>query len=146
MRAAERGPNDGMTLAELLAVIIILGVLVSIAIPTMGKNVQRGYWEDAQHLLQAIHDGEQRYFDKETLYRDTLGPCAPGDLVCLAQWRAIFMDDPNFGTIPVTFTVDASSCASPPCFTATATNQTTSGQILTIDENGTLDTTNWPKP
>ncbi len=137
MMAVERRRRDGMTLAELLTVIIILGVLVSLAIPTMGRNIQRGYWEEAQHLLQAIHDGEQRYFDKEESYNDTL--------VTMDDWRTIFMDDPNFNSIPVAFTVDASSCASPPCFTATATNQTTSEQ-MTINENGTLDTTNWPKP
>lgn len=127
----------GMTLAELSAVIIIIGILAAIAIPNMQRTVGQGHWQHAQQLLKLIHDGEQRYFDKENSYLKF------GAASTMGGWRMIYMDDPHLPNIPVTYAVTVT--APPPTFLATATNTSTNEQ-MTIDQDGTLDLRGWPKP
>ena len=131
-------PRGGMTLAELSVVIIIVGILVAVAIPNMQRTVQQGYWQHAQYALKLIHDGEQRYFDKENIY------LALDSSSGMTAWRTIYMDDPHLPNLPVTYAV---TVAPPPpaVFTATATNTATSQQ-MTIDQDGALDLSGWPKP
>jgi|GEM_PF-2775699 len=133
----------GMTLAELMTVLVIVGILAAIAIPNMQRTVQQGYWQHAQYILQLIHNGEQRYSDKENSYY-------LGSLSTMNDWRKLYMDNPNLPNFPVSYAVAPTATT----FTATATNTSTS-QTMTIDQDGKLCADpsvppnlcgNWPKP
>ena len=131
--------RSGITLLELLAVVVVIGILAVIAIPNLRRVVEQSYWREAQGLLQTIHDGEQQYFDKEDTYKYPLDNTSP-----MPDWRTIYMDDPHSTSVPVTFEVDSPSL-DPTKFEARAT-YTPTGDQMTIDQNGILDTSGWPLP
>ena len=131
----DRGGRSGFTLGEVLVVVIIIGILASIALPQFRKTVVRGYWNAAQDLLQTVYSGEQVYEAANDTYVDPAG--------CVPAWRCIYMDDPNVANIPVTYAVEGVSATA---FTAKATYTGEGGGSMTINQNRALDTTGWPMP
>ena len=131
-----RGGRSGFTLGEVLVVVVIIGILASIALPQFHTTVTRGYWNAAQDILQTIYSGEQVYEAANDTYVDPANPVTcPG--------RCIYMDDPNVANIPVTYTVENVSATT---FTARATYTGAGGGSMTIDQDRVLDTTGWPMP
>ncbi len=135
--------REGFTLMELLIVVILLGVLAGIAVPTMQKATEQGFKREALDVLLTIYSAERAYLVKEDAYHGPLDPCG-GGLICMAEWRTIGMDDPNaLQASPVTFSVDVVNVPPPPTFSATADRG--SGKTLTIDENRVI-TDAWSIP
>lgn len=114
---------------EVLVVIIIVGILALIAIPTYRKATDQRYWRQAQDLLNAIYAGERVYYFANTKYL-AIPP---------ALWQAIHMDAPG----PAIFKVETPSATT---FTAEARNSSNPLQWMTINQDHALDTTNWPMP
>ena len=131
-------PRRGMTLTELLMTVIVIAILASMALPQYRRTVERGYWRTSQDVLRTIYAGQQVYFTINDQYVD--------NPTTLAQWRQIYMDDPNGSIpIPVTFSVTTNGLSGAAAtFTATATRD--AGIFMTIDEINILDTTAWPQP
>lgn len=127
----------GLTLVEVLFTVIIVGILAAVAVPNYQRAVNRGYWRAAQDVLRTIYAGEQVYFETGSTqdYRDGLSAASP-----LADWRQIYTDNPNSGPTPVDYSVPVSP---PGTFTAQADR---GGQVMTIDQDNTLDTSGWPEP
>ena len=46
--------TEGFTLVEILIVVVIIGILASVAIPTYMKYVERGYASDAKVQIKNI--------------------------------------------------------------------------------------------
>ncbi|WP_458402260.1 type IV pilin protein [Candidatus Avelusimicrobium sp.] len=53
--------SKGFTLAELMAVVMILGILVSMAVPQYSKAVERTRGAEAATLLRSIYDSCERF-------------------------------------------------------------------------------------
>ena len=56
--------KKGFTLIELLMVIVIIGILSSIAIPQYRKVMERSYFTKAQVMAKAMHDSCERLIDE----------------------------------------------------------------------------------
>lgn len=116
----------GFTLTEVMMTAVIVGILASMAVPTYIKSMNRGYWQSAQDILLTIYAGERNFFFNNNAYL-LLTPASPN-----SEWRKIKMDNPNLGSVPIQFSVDAAR-GGDAGFTATATRG--SGRTMTIDGN-----------
>jgi len=65
MNQSHKRSQGGFTLVEILVVVIIIGILASIAIPTYLRYVERGYASDAKVTIQAILNAAEVY-EQET--------------------------------------------------------------------------------
>ena len=69
----------GYTLIELLIVVMILGVLASIAVPAYQKQMERGRRADAKACIMDVASREERFYTQYSTYTETLigaGGCA----------------------------------------------------------------------
>lgn len=152
-----RRRNAGMTLLELLMVVVILGIFGGVAIANYQKTIERGYWRVAHDLLTTIYHGERAYyFTHDNNYYDVNESAATSD-ERMQQWGEIFMDDPNLSdAVPVKFCVTQASTTA---FTAVACLRATSCTAtcptrgdspnagrMSIDQAGTINDARWPKP
>ncbi|MBI3318341.1 MAG: prepilin-type N-terminal cleavage/methylation domain-containing protein [Candidatus Omnitrophica bacterium] len=67
--------NHGFTLLELLVVVIIIGVLASVAIPQFGRAIERARIAEANNILGAIATAEALYYQEQngTAYTSSAG-------------------------------------------------------------------------
>ena len=93
--------SAGVTLPEVLAVVTLLAISATLAIPRMQRYEERGYWVTATDLLTAIYENELRYADLNNGRYQF--PLLPGS--GMAAWRTIFVDDPNIGGVALRFAV-----------------------------------------
>ena len=60
--------KKGFTLIELLIVIVIIGILASVAVPNYTRMVERAKAEQAVTYLKVIRTGEKIYYASNTSY------------------------------------------------------------------------------
>ena len=120
-RARER---FGFTLLELLVTVAVVAILASVALPQYRKTTETAYKREAQDLLLTLYYGERTYFLSNNKYVNPAG-----------VWKTIFMENPNLGTVPVTFTVPV---ATPILFTGQAqrVGGPCNGKTITINQTG----------
>ena len=132
--------RKAFTLLELLFTTIIVGAMAAAAIPTYTKAIERTYWQNGQDILYTIYNGERTYYFENDVYKSLTTASS------MAEWRQIYMDNPNFG--PVSYSVTVAGTGPGATFTATAT-RTSSGTSMTINQDRTFNasgTDNWPRP
>jgi len=56
--------EEGFTLVEILIVVVIIGILAAIAIPTYFKYVERGYASDAKVQMKNILENSKLYYSE----------------------------------------------------------------------------------
>ena len=56
--------NEGFTLIEILIVVVIIGILAAVAIPTYFQYVQRGYASDAKVQIKNILENSKLYYSE----------------------------------------------------------------------------------
>jgi prepilin-type N-terminal cleavage/methylation domain-containing protein len=113
----------GFTLAELLIVIVILGILGGIALPKFFPQAEKGRVAEAIGMLSAIRMGEEAYKLENGQYKSLPDASA----LAANGWNLIGMEDPNSTTcakcrnFSYAVTVTAAAGTTPAKFEATAT-------------------------
>ena len=64
--------NGGFALLEVLVVVLIIGILSSIALPQYQKAVQKARLTEAVQVLKVLGDAEQVYYDTYNRYTTNL--------------------------------------------------------------------------
>ncbi len=78
-----RDKQRGVTLIELVVVIMIIGVLAAVAVPSYRNYVIRSQRADAKDALLALASQQEKYYLQCNAYADTIAnapSCADGEL------------------------------------------------------------------
>jgi len=65
-----RGQKKGFTLVELLVVVIIIGILATIAVPQYAKMIEKAKGSEARAILGMIRTGEELHKVEHGIYTD----------------------------------------------------------------------------
>ena len=133
MTPQRRPPRPGFTLMEVLIVLVIMGVLISIPVPTFMRSVEQSKLDVAAGHLRAIWAAE-RFFHLENGRYGSLAELAPGtggddDLI-----EPTLVSGATFYAYSITVAADGQS------FVASAVHPDHPRCVgsLSIDESGTL--------
>ena len=97
--------QSGFTLVELMIVVVIVGIIASVAIPGYQDHVRQSRRADAKALLMEIHMAEERYRATNSTYAQTLNALGYG-AANLANYNLNF--NYNAGP-PETYTLTATA-------------------------------------
>jgi type IV pilus assembly protein PilE len=123
--------NRGFTLIEILIVMVVIGILAAIAVPSYNSQLRRGTRSAAQAVMMDLANKQQFYLQSQRGYADNytyLGVSKLPDEVATFYTVTITKDD----------------VATPPTFTITAAVK--SGTRQTVDGDLTLDSTGAKSP
>ncbi|MEI7751125.1 MAG: prepilin-type N-terminal cleavage/methylation domain-containing protein [Candidatus Omnitrophota bacterium] len=128
--------RKGLTMMELLIVIIIMAIMATLMLPKFFGQEERGYVAEAVGILSAIRQGEEAHKLEHTDYVYTSG----GAL----DWASLGMDSPT-GVFSYTVTRVGTTTT----FTAVANRQgggAFAGQTITLTSSGVYSGTHIYKP
>lgn len=131
--------QSGFTLVELMIVVVIVGILAAVAIPSYQSSIQKSRRADAQGALQQFRQAMERFYSQRYTYQgaatggaNTGVPAvfathSPIDGAALAAGGVKYYDLAIDAADDVTFTISATPRASggqdqDPCGTLTLTN------------------------
>lgn len=119
--------NKGFSLIELIVVVIIIGILAGMAIPSFNKSMENAKEREAKTTLELVYNAQKIYrIDKK-------------DYAASFANMASYLGDPNDTAQYYDYTVAATNTTTPTgadFFTATATREGTTHGI-TINQAGT---------
>ena len=123
--------QQGFTLLELLVVVVIIGVLASLALPRFIKTIETARTAEARHWLGVVRDSEVRYRLDHASYTAAIGtiPAGAGNELDIDSPNNDATSNPAYYTYVVT--VPGAGCLGDPPgngFTVTATRVNTRGR------------------
>ena len=116
--------KTGFTLIEVMVVVIIIGILASISIPSFNKSMDNARAKEAHSTLELIYNAQKIYKLDKKIYSTSL------------DGMASYLDNPNNTAEYYTYEVSATGGTS---FVAKA-DRNGGGASYTIDQAGTK---NW---
>jgi len=122
--------RKGVSLIELLIVVVILGVLATIAVPSFTKMMEKAKADQTITYLKTIRTGEKIYYASNSTYIE----CANANEIRSNLGAEITEESYTF---QVTGNPDIEDT-----FIATATRTTDASKTITIDQDGNI-VENW---
>lgn len=104
----KRIATTGFTLIELMVVVVVIGILAAIAMPSYQEYIRKGKRAAAKSVLSDLANRQQAYLLDKRSYATTLTALAPGFVA------------PSEISSDYQFAVSANNAASPPSFSVTA--------------------------
>lgn len=71
---SSRKSQAGFSLVELMVVVAIIGILASLAIPSVGKYMAKARQSEAKSQLASLYTAEKAFFAEYTAYHGMFGP------------------------------------------------------------------------
>lgn len=102
-----KSQQRGVTLVELMTVVMVLAILASIAIPSYRKYMIRSQRTDATAALLRIQTAQEKFFLQNNRYSDDLTAAPPDGLGLIATSDGGFYDLDLDTPSDVTYTVTA---------------------------------------
>ena len=121
--------RKGFTLVELLMVVIIIGILVTLAVPNYYRSIERTKAAKAKAAMDAIRKAELQYRAFNDSYGGTLSDMEPYDL------PADLWDDDSDGDWDYSITDNTDDTLE---ITADRALGPNSGSTLTMDQDGVM--------
>ncbi len=132
----------GLTLTEVVTVLIIVGILTTLALPMFVKTMETTRSQEVVAALRQIRAAEKIYRTQENFYYPhfSVHPAAETVIATINQDLRTFLDtttDRNWN-----YSIDTGATDT---FTATATRTSgiNSGETIAIDQAGTIDKSGW---
>lgn len=132
----KRSKESGFTLLELLVVVIIVGILATVAVPSFTKAMERARQTEAAAFLDTLKTSEEAYYQENQKYT--------------GSFTDLMIDKPADASTRHYFKYSVAS-ATATTFTGTATRKTSTdtgkspaystAYTVVIKEDGTLTTT-----
>jgi type IV pilus assembly protein PilE len=123
----------GFTLIEMLVVLVVIGILAAIAVPSYQNQMRKGTRSAAQALMADIANKQQFYLQAHRTYWDCASPCTNMTTLGIA----VPQDVGNFYSVGIT----KDDAATPPTFLITASPKSGTRQYgdgdITLNSAGT---------
>ncbi|MBU4305427.1 MAG: prepilin-type N-terminal cleavage/methylation domain-containing protein [Candidatus Omnitrophica bacterium] len=124
-------PNNGFTLMELMLTVMVIAILVSIAIPSYISTVERTRAREALSTLESMRAAEMAYSSERRQFLDLPVGTAAADN---QRWQMVGLENPNLNA-----NRSWSYSYSAPTGTAARLGGPNNGEIITLNNNGTID-------
>lgn len=149
--------NQGFTLIELMIVVVVIGILSAIALPSYTSYIQRSHRAEAKNALQAIAQRLEQNYTLSGRYDQTQEGTAVGAAFIIATGMSKVPLDgaarynisfaagqPGQGTFTLQ-AVNVGAQASDPCGTLLLNQQSLKGAGNVLDNRAALTLTCWGK-
>ena len=127
--------KNGFTLLEMMVVVILIGILASIALPRYIRTVEKGRAAEAKHNLGVIRDAELAYYIEFNAYAPNLTAIQQNSLptACNASYYFNY----SISVAGAAFTITANRCTAG----GKSPNYVGGNYSLNITDTGSLDGT-----
>ena len=131
----------GFTILELLIVVIIVGILASLAIPYYIKTAESSKAAEAYTNLGAIRQAELVYYSKTGIFiyqYESYPPTGPTSL------SGLNIEDPHtMSNRSFNYVADDDPIGAPPVIMAVRKDGPYQGDYIAMDINGSINEDNW---
>lgn len=124
--------KKAFTLIEVMVVVIIIGILSALAMPSFNKSMNKAREKEARTILELIYNAEKVYRLDKKKYVSAIDASA-------SAWADLsgYIDNPNDSADYYNYKVTpVDNIAVPQTFTATATQKSDATKIITINQSG----------